>query len=47
MPEIADVMQGNLDMLILKALSLEPMHAVERARVQRVRVKGRALGRDA
>jgi len=26
MSEIVDVMQGNLDMLILKALSLEPMH---------------------
>lgn len=26
MPESADVMQGTLDMLILKALSLEPMH---------------------
>lgn len=26
MAEVADVMQGTLDMLILKALSLEPMH---------------------
>ena len=26
MPEVVDVMQGTLDMLILKALSLEPMH---------------------
>ncbi|HEV7387068.1 MAG TPA: PadR family transcriptional regulator [Gemmatimonadaceae bacterium] len=26
MNDVADVMQGTLDMLILKALSLEPMH---------------------
>ncbi len=26
MPHVADVIQGTLDLLILKALSLEPMH---------------------